>query len=207
MTRDSGSQVTPAPPAYRYFREPHHYSTYSAAPQTCDLCGQTKSGYKGPFYGEADIDFVSEDCLATGKLSEVAGTTNQGDTEALRSQLMERHPELRPAQIKNLVQELTAELEQRTPHLITWQDFDWPAHCGDYCCFIKLAGKRDLDKLAFDGNGREFYEKHAVDAGVRDIWDDIRADSPKDNSEAYSPEVYMFQCLNCAEYVLLADFD
>ncbi len=195
---------------FRYFCNPHQFSTYSDEAQTCDLCGESRSGYKGPFYGRTRVGFACEQCLASGKLADIKATTNEGHFGALRAQLQELHPDLDKAQIGALAQQRTAELEHRTPHLVTWQSFLWPAHCGDYCCFVKEVGKPDLNELAPDGDGQAFFGSHlygrladSTDASA--VWKGIRPDSPNDNSVAYDIGVYFFQCLHCGAHVILWD--
>lgn len=195
---------------FRYFRNPHQFSTYSDTPKTCDICGQVRAGYGGPFYGKADVEFVCEECLATGRLAERDVITNEGDLVALREQLRGKHPKLDEAQIEARAQQRTTELENCTPHLITWEDFFWPAHCGDYCCFFKEVGKPDLNNLAPDGDGRTFFGTHLYGdlsdlTDVSVVWERIRPDSPKDNVISYTVGVYLFQCLHCGAYVILWD--
>lgn len=191
--------------SFRYFRYPHHFSTYSSAPKTCDLCGQLQPGYDGPFYGLNKIKFVCEQCLISGKLADKDAFTNEGDLGTLRQQIKSLHPELTQVEIEKLTNIRDAELQQRTPHLVTWQDFFWPAHCGDYCCFIKEAGKPDLSGIAPEGKVHLLFG--AKDDEFNHWWEGVRPDSPKDNSTSYSIGVYLFQCLHCHEYIVLWDCD
>jgi len=92
------------------------------------------------------------------------------------------HPELDETQINNLVEERSAILKYRTPHLVTWQDFTWPVHCGDYCRFIKEAGKTDLNSLAKDEDGQVFFAQHLPEkqktiTQIASVWKEIRPDS------------------------------
>ncbi len=195
---------------YRYFAKPHAFSTYKFEKSFCDLCGRSRTGYKGGFRGRVHIEFVCEECLAAGKLRLRGAFTNEGDIRALREQLKTMFPEYGETQLRFLERRRTDELEHRTPHILTWQDFQWPAHCGDYCCFIKEVGLEDLDRLAADGNGRQFFEEHLHNDNRRGTeldnwWYGIRPDSPEDNSVAYNVGVYLFQCLLCAKYVILWD--
>lgn len=195
---------------FRYFALPRQFSTYTEEPQQCQLCGRARAGYEGPYHGIEHIDFVCEECLAAGRLADKEQTTNEGDLEGLQEQLKQRHLELGDGEIAKLVQQRTEELEQRTPNLLTWQDWFWPAHCGDYCRFIKDAGKPDLIALAPDGDGKAFFRDHAIDVDVSDmdaVWKAIRPDSPIEHTESYSVGVYLFQCLECNQYVIMWDCD
>jgi len=191
------------PSPLRYFRDPHHFSSYSEAGEECPFCGLERAGYGGVFFGESDCDFVCEVCLLDGKLSENDLTTNEGcDLDLLRER-----PDLTALEAVALTRERTTELEQRTPAVMAWQPLLWPAHCGDFCCFIKEAGQLDMNRLAPDGNGRAFFESHLDEPGRADIWDTIRHDAPEDNSVGCSVGVYLFQCLECGEYLILWDCD
>lgn len=197
---------------FTYFRRPHQFSTHTDEPQVCELCSQVRAGYRPPFYGRAGIKFLCEECLAAGRLAEIDAMTNEGDVRSLRGQLSEAQPKLDEEQVESLVRERTGELEHRTPHLVTWQDWLWPAHCGDYCRFLKEAGKPDLNQLAPDADGRAFfadnlYGRLGETTDVSAVWEGIRPDSPKDNRTAYHVAVYLFQCLHCGAHVITWDSD
>jgi uncharacterized protein CbrC (UPF0167 family) len=196
---------------FRYFERPHQFSTYTAEPRTCDICGRVGPGYVGPFYGLVRLAFVCEECLSAGRLAAYDTTANRGDRAALDQWLRQRAQALSAEERRTLVRERTAELEHRTPHLTTWQDFFWPAHCGDYCTFIKEVGQPELSALAPDGDGVTFLASHARDVAdlehAREVWSGVRPDAPEDGTVAYSLGVYLFQCLVCQEYVVLWDCD
>lgn len=193
---------------FRYFRSPHAFSTYSKAPKRCDLCESARAGYGGPFSGEDELEFVCEECLVAGELAEVEMTTNGGDAGALEDQLRARG--LSGGALEEELTEKTEELETRTPPLESWQDFFWPAHCGDYCCFVKEAGCADLARLAANGDGEAFFRAH-LHGDLRSVTDApavyaaVRPDSPADNAKAYDTTVYLFECLTCREPILWWD--
>jgi uncharacterized protein CbrC (UPF0167 family) len=201
------------PPSYRYFAAPHTFSTYSAMARRCDLCGVERPGYGGPFAGgrrdEPRVRHVCEPCLRVGDLGQRDLCTNNADQRALREQLGSRHADDATDTVDGLVAERTAELERRTPPLVTWQPLLWPAHCNDYCRYVKEAGRPDLVLLAPDRDGRAFLAAHGD--GIEDldhaseIWEGIRPDVPSDNAVAYAVGVYLFQCLECGRYVILWD--
>ena len=195
---------------FRYFRDPHHFSTYTDEPSVCDICGRTRPGYEGPFYGEEDLDFVCEECLASGRLAEHDVFANSADKRTLYWQIKVAEPLLSEEEIEALVNGKTAEVEQRTPHIVSWQDIEWPAHCRDYACFVKEAGKPDLNALSPEGDGRMFlYEHlyHGLTTDLDDLWASVRPDSPTSNEVSYSTAVYLFKCLTCQDYAILWDIE
>lgn len=191
---------------FRYHRDPHNFSTYSQEPQICALCGNDAPGYQGPFHSRKEIDFVCEECLVNGKLAEYDATTNEGDLRTLRKELREKHPNVSELEVDRLMQVADDELSHRTPLVITWQDFFWPVHCADYCCFIKEAGKPDLLNIAPEDQVHLLFNDNN-DESFREWFEAIRPDSPKNNSVAYSIGVYLFQCLHCQKYMVLWDAD
>jgi uncharacterized protein CbrC (UPF0167 family) len=196
---------------FRYFVYPHQFSTYQEQPERCGVCGNVTSGYAGPFYGPLDIKFVCEGCLSSGRLRRLDISTNHSDIAALRVQLSALHPELSEDERERIAQDRTEELEYQTPLPVTWQELVWPAHCGDYCRFLKEIGQPELARLSPDGDGPAFLLAHAegiTDAGLASqVWADMRPDSPIDNSEAYALGVYLFRCLTCGEHMLCWDYD
>jgi uncharacterized protein CbrC (UPF0167 family) len=202
------------PHTFRYFARPHDFSTYHEDAQSCDICGLERPGYGSPYYGlRDDIEFVCEECLATGSLRDLDMETNEGDIVALRKSLATLRPELSEAVREQIARERNDELVHMTPHIVTWQDFFWPAHCGDYCRFIKEVGQRDLAALAHDGDGPTFLAAHDVIAAndasgrIRLNWEDVRPDAPTNGATSYAVGVYLFRCLTCDEPLLLWDMD
>jgi uncharacterized protein len=192
----------------RYFAEPHVWSTYVTKPQPCHFCHREGPGYEGPFYGP-DIEFVCEECLAAGLLETEEATSVGGNVDALHGQLAGQS--LTPAQRKSMLAERTRELETRTPPLITWQDLLWPPHCGDYCRFVKEAGRKDIEKLAGDDEPQSWLEEHLEEStqestDIDELWESI---TPKslDKPSKWSLCVYLFECLACGEHVILWDLE
>jgi uncharacterized protein CbrC (UPF0167 family) len=192
----------------RYFAEPHIWSTYVEKGPACHFCHREGPGYEGPYYGTGpDIELVCEECLAAGLLETVDATTCSGDTDALHAQLAAQS--LMAAQRKAQLAERTRALEGRTPPLITWQDLLWPAHCSDYCRFVKEVGRKDVEKLAGDDDPQSWLEEHLEEStqestDIDDLWESITPKSLEQPSK-WGLCVYLFECLTCAEPVLLWD--
>jgi len=192
---------------FRYHHNPHKFSTYSLELGNCDFCSQKTPGYKGPFYGTNNVNFVCEECLIVGKLAERNAFTNEGDFGSLKKEIQQKQPQLNESEIVRLAKIANDELCHRTPHVVTWQDFLWPVHCADYCGVIKEAGKPDLLKIAPMDEVRLMFGS-IDDENFKDWFETgIRPDSPNDNLIAYSIGVYLFQCLHCQKYIVLWDTD
>ena len=81
-------------PTFRYFRDPHHFSTYTAGAATLRHLRPHPPRYEGPFYSEQDLDFVCEPCLASGRLCPAHTTANKLDRQALYQQIQVTNPTL-----------------------------------------------------------------------------------------------------------------
>ena len=220
---------------FRYFRDPHNFSTYQTEPGICGICERVRSGYGPPFFYAASssqkkLDFVCEECLATGKLAEKGVSTNTGDQAMLKRLLINQMPDA-PDQRLHLFEQYNVELQQRTPFLPSWEPLAWPAHCSDYTEFLKEVGRPELDQLATNRDGlgflaahtypfllsegqntggqrfltASFYRKEEVQAS--ELWQTIRLDAPQNNRASSNDQVgiYLFQCLHCQEYLILWD--
>jgi uncharacterized protein CbrC (UPF0167 family) len=163
----------------------------------------TRSGYSGGFYGVEELDFVCEQCLVAGRLAERDFATNEGDLVALRAQLRE----IAPDRAEQLEKDRTEELEQRTPHLVTWQDFRWPAHCGDYCEFVSEVGQKELTEMAPGGDGPAFLadsmDPRLAEFGLE--WMDLPPRAPSSRDEVYDPALFLFRCNEFRRYVMWWD--
>lgn len=195
---------------YKYFENPHRFSAYSEEPQACDLCKNTRSGYQGPFYGESDIEFVCEPCLYRGHLQQFDTYTNEPAALSI-PEIRAAQPELTQAEAERNRTQCKDELIYATPLLTTWQDFLWPAHCGDFCRCLGEVGKHELNALAPDEDGKAFFVKHLgaakVDTKVDEVWPMIPDRITENKDEAYTIGVYLFRCLRCGEHAIHWDAD
>jgi uncharacterized protein len=199
---------------YRYFRLPHQFSHFLFEPRRCDLCGFVRRVYRMVLYGDPEatkgIRHVCAQCLSGGELVERHLELNEGDIGVLRDQLATLHSDHSADEIETIARPLSVEVMQRTPHPSTWQNFFWPAHCGDYCRYEREVGKPDLLALAGDREVLAFIEEclqedDRANTDTHYLWESLRPDSPKGITPAYDIGVYLFQCLTCDRYLLLWD--
>jgi len=193
--------TTPPPSPFRYFQDPHHFSSYQDDGEMCSYCGLVGPGYGGGSYWEADPDdyveyqdFICGVCLVDGKLTAKGLPVEDG--ERLRRDISLRRPELSNAEVEMLARQRTSEVEQRTPRIKGWPLYHWMTHCGDFCCYIKEVGQLNIQRLAPDGDGRAFLD--SLLGG--DVWGDVRPDAPEDSSVQHHVGIYLFQCLECGKY-------
>ncbi len=91
--------------SFRYFRDPHHFSSFDGNGKVCHCCRQVRPGYDGPFYGLGEGDYVCETCLMEGELAAINQRMNDGDVRTMRIQLTAMHPKASPEQIQDWLTE------------------------------------------------------------------------------------------------------
>jgi uncharacterized protein CbrC (UPF0167 family) len=196
---------------FRYLLDPAAEVTGQTDPQPCVACGEARPGFDLVVYHDDgflwDRYYVCDPCLRAGRLVERGLRVNEGDSEALTAQLAATQPDLfsrsrLPFEEREaLAQERTREVECCTPRPDIWQQFIWPAHCGDYFGYVRQVRKADLIALAPDGDGRAFFAAHVYpEEPDGDVWE-----------EGFAPEgfvnVYLWRCLHCRSYRITWDHE
>jgi len=156
---------------------------------------------------EKSYTAICFECVAEGRLLEIGASAVEGDFGKLKEQIRSENPNASADEIEEKAREITKQLGGSTPNFPTWQDWSWPAHCGDYCQFIRLAGQDDFNKLAEDGNGKALFRDSIYDSSLARnfdfVWSRLKPGNvsgiinPNDN---WSPMAYIFKCLtwcNC----------
>ena len=208
---------------YRYFADPRHFSTYQAKPKRCDICFQIRPGFADAFFSSPDgrdIQFVCEPDLMAGRLADVGAQVNNGDRLDLAEQIATLHRDWNEAQVNEYLMQRTRELEVCTPSIVTWEDYEWPAHCADYMRFVKEIGQADCDELGREDESGEQFLRRVLEpsyaageseadimATVEELWASMRPDAPFDNSAVTATSFYLFQCLSCGEYLVEWDHE
>jgi uncharacterized protein CbrC (UPF0167 family) len=146
---------------FTYFRDTKNFGGLLEKRCNCSICGYKEKCFDGEaFYGELEVEGVCFKCLKDGKLEGTGIFSNDADVEALYNQMVELYPNKPNDELLMEAKAKIAEIELRTPPILSWQDWKFPALDGDFCEFISFTSKTELNELAEDGKGKEFLEKH-----------------------------------------------
>ncbi|MFD3001193.1 CbrC family protein [Pontibacter toksunensis] len=114
--------------------------------------------------------------------------------------------------IEQQAREKTEELEKTTPHLITWQDWEWPCAEGDYCKFIGFGSKPLYRELSAGKPEKEFFSDSIyytlLGSDLEYLWSDVLPEKEvKDynDSTQYSTLFYVFKSLKSDTVVTILD--
>ncbi|MGY4995124.1 CbrC family protein [Streptomyces sp. 900105245] len=118
----------PALPPFPYHPDPVATGSVIAAAETCVCCGHDQGWIcTGPVYG-ADVPDgrVCPYCVAFGTAAERCGAF------------------FNEVEVRRIPDDAVRRIRERTPNFATWQDWDWPAHCGDGGVFLGAVGAEEL---------------------------------------------------------------
>jgi uncharacterized protein CbrC (UPF0167 family) len=200
---------------FKYFRDPERFAVILSKGTECDICHRVRRCFDASvFYGRERYTAFCFECVAAGRLAEVGAFGVNGDYGALKRQLQALNPGLPPDEVEQQARAITVRFEATTPKLLTWQDWAWPAHCGDYCQFVRMAGQADFNALAENGDGKRLFStslcRDLSESAVDDIWTALKPGSIggiSDPADNWSPMAYIFRCLKCGAIVTGFDMD
>lgn len=198
---------------FRYFNRPDLYTGFLEEEAACSICNKLTSCFDTSlFYGEEKLNAICPECLAGGKLYDRDVFTCDGDREELKKQLKASLPALSDAEILNLAEQKTNELEKTTPALITWQPINWPCLDADYCKFIGYGSKELYRKLS-GTDGKSLFAASLWNSeempDAEELWERLPVNEIKNYRESneYSELFYVFQSLHSERIVTLWDCD
>lgn len=150
------------------------------------------------------------DRLAGGLLIHKNAFTCDGDIEELKQQITRLNPGLTNDEIQNIANQKTIELVTTTPHLVTWQDWQWPCADGDYCRFIGYGSKPYYKELAKQIPVEEFFKDsfYDIESYIDYLWKDVVPDKEIKNyndSNLYGALFYVFKSLNSDKIITIWD--
>ncbi|MGE5404663.1 MAG: CbrC family protein [Candidatus Saccharibacteria bacterium] len=198
---------------FKYFENPEKYAVMLDGEHECDICNETKKCLDASlFYGDNEYSAFCMDCVSTGCIRELGAFGVDPDAAELRKQLKSHSPSLNDQKIEDEVKKLNDLLMYTTPHVPTWQDFFWPAHCADYCQYIGVAGQAEFCELAESGDGKDLFESSLYGdlkdiTDIDEVWDGLKKKKITDPHESWSPMAYLFRCTKCGALITIWDCD
>jgi uncharacterized protein CbrC (UPF0167 family) len=199
---------------FTYFENPLKFSPLKEGLTLCDTCAQEKICFDTElFYGEDSVTAICPECLAGGKLMDRDIFTCQGDIEELQRQLKDLHPTWSNKDLEDDAAKKTSVLEKTTPHLVTWQDWEWPCADGDYCKFIGYGSKALYASLAPDTDGEQlfknsFYDSMEEEEDIESFWENILPEeeiNDYEESADFDTLFYVFKSLHSDTIVTVWD--
>lgn len=146
---------------FQYFRDTKHYAGLLPGRYECGICGYKDKCFEGEsFYGENIVDAICFKCVKNGKLENTGIFANDADVESLFDQMLALNPDTPKEQLLAEAKVKINEIELRTPPILSWEDWKFPALDGDFCEFVSFTSREELNELAVDGNGKQFLIDH-----------------------------------------------
>ena len=146
---------------FTYFRNPKQFAGLLPGKHVCNLCGYNDKCFEGEsFYGEKVVDAICWKCLKNGRLEDEGIFANDADVEGLFYQMLALNPDVPKSELLASAKAKINEVEFRTPPILSWLDWKFPALDGDFCEFISFTSKQELNELAENGDGKQFLIDH-----------------------------------------------
>lgn len=169
-------------PAFRYYRDPLGDDTIVASPEVCAACGQARGFVVTSTTGLAhDIRFCPW-CVADGSAH-----------SKFRAWFNEVAAGASPASAD--------EVQYRTPSFPTWQDWDWPTHCGDVGVYL---GQPTGEELRANPAA---YEALMEDVAQYEWGSDLEYMRGFVDGLGGSQVAYLFECRHCQAQLVRWDLD
>lgn len=163
-------------PTFRYHPDPIASGAVSKKPGTCICCNKNVEYlYVASAYSIHDLrGKVCPWCIADGSAHE--------KLDVVFSDSM-------PLSDEGVPEQVIAEVTQRTPGYISWQQEEWLSHCNDACAFLGDATPETVRNMT-----PEEMAPLIEDHGVDESWFSELAQHYQPGGE---PAIYHFRCLHC----------
>jgi len=172
-------------PRFRLHPNVYRLDLFEQQNGTCSCCAQLRDWkYRGPFYAVQKPDYLCPWCIADGSAAQrYEGQFN----DELSIEGWEPDPS---ASANTFNAELIAEMCDRTPGYLAWQQAQWLVHCEQPCQFIAYVGAAEVEGLRSELAG-----------DLQQLGDTyVQALSADGN-----PTGYLFRCLQCGTHRLHTD--
>src|SRR4051794_25675252 len=177
-------------PDFKYHPDPIGTGSVVDSSETCVACGQARGYiYAGPVYAEDELqDQLCPWCVADSTAHERFGAEFTDAAMIGGGDKWDEVPE-----------SVIAEVAQRTPGFMSWQQEEWFTHCGDAAAFLGSFGHEELGEL-----DPAAVEAIRQDTGLKGAaWTRFYRALDREGS----PTAYLFRCLHCGTYGGYTDSD
>ena len=161
-------------PQFRHYPGAEADGLFAQSEEVCDACERARGWIADcvVYTALADEVFVCPWCIADG----TAATRFEGTFNEVEATVPE---------------DLRAIVEQRTPGIESWQDWDWPGHCGEPAIYLgqPRAGQMPPEAVAF----------LRAQGMAQDLIDTLDPEA--------SATGYLFQCARCSQLLVRWDAD
>ncbi|WP_341302217.1 CbrC family protein [Lysinibacillus sp. FSL H8-0500] len=175
------NELTTPLPTFKYMPNPLQTGVFEIGEiVVCDCCEQEVDIYctKG-IYAIEEVEYLCPSCIHSGRAAQKFDGEFQQDL-------------LNPELVSN--EDYTKEVLYRTPDYISWQGNNWLAHCTDYCAFLGYVGWQEL-----------------MDMGITKVLEHFNGYTHEELAATLrnngSHQGYLFQCLECQQYIVYSDWD
>jgi uncharacterized protein CbrC (UPF0167 family) len=174
-----------APPSFTYYEDPYSDGTIERSDVECSGCGRRRGLIATCLAYGADVPDEARFCpwcIADGTAHAKFGASfNQVNVDAAR--------------------EAREEVEFRTPGFLTWQDWEWPTHCGDVGVYrgqpTGAELRADADALAVLRRDLRQWEWGRDETYVEEFIDGLGG----------TFVAYLFTCRHCGSPLVVWDAD
>lgn len=163
-------------PTFSYHPDPLATGMVVPGDATCVCCRSARGYvYVGPTFGPEDIeDELCPWCIADGSAAARFGAS-----------FADAHPLV----TAGLADAIVAEVTERTPGYVSWQQDQWLVHCDDACAFLGDASVEDIANATADTR-RAWETEYGMDAAA---WEE----TTQGYEPGGNPAFYKFACRHC----------
>ncbi|MFJ2505036.1 CbrC family protein [Microbacterium sp. NPDC087592] len=177
-------------PKFRFHPNAYDLGAFESVVGRCDACRSDRTlRYTGSFYAVDEVEYICPWCVADGTAARLF------DGEFSDYAGIEGIPP-EPGSPATVDLDEAIEVCTRTPSYPSWQQEQWPSHCGRPCAFMGDIGASDLPRYQDEPDFAA-----DVDGGLG--WDPplLRTHLTAGGDLAG----YLFQCLSCGAHRLHVD--
>jgi len=170
-------------PDFKYHPDPVGNRVIVARPSECPICHEvTGFAYDGPFYTQADPRNICPWCIASGRAAEAFDLEFVYDYD------------LEPVEDADSKEEL----QHRTPGYFFATQYEWPAHCGDYCAVVRKVRWSDIADME---------SELSEDLDRLEVEDGTDRQAKRDALSGTALWAYLFKCLKCGKHRLAGSYE